>query len=108
MKYLPHFLEKGQLEKIFFCFPDPHFKAKNHRRRIITDVGSSLVCCTKFIVITYYDSKMNIPHPMCVFSASEPCPLYASPSHQVDRDMGCDSPCMMGDLRPGRVIDRCC
>jgi tRNA (guanine-N7-)-methyltransferase len=25
------------LEKIFFCFPDPHFKAKNHRRRIVND-----------------------------------------------------------------------
>jgi tRNA (guanine-N7-)-methyltransferase len=39
MKYLPHFFTKGQLEKIFFCFPDPHFKAKNHRRRIISEVG---------------------------------------------------------------------
>ncbi len=35
MRYLPNFFEKGQLEKIFFCFPDPHFKAKNHRRRIV-------------------------------------------------------------------------
>lgn len=32
---LPHFLARHQLEKMFFCFPDPHFKAKNHRRRII-------------------------------------------------------------------------
>lgn len=38
MKYLPNFFHKGQLEKIFFCFPDPHFKAKNHRRRIISEV----------------------------------------------------------------------
>jgi len=38
MRYLPNFLTKGQLEKIFICFPDPHFKAKNHRRRIVTDV----------------------------------------------------------------------
>ena len=35
MRYLPNFFVKGQLEKIFFCFPDPHFKAKNHRRRIV-------------------------------------------------------------------------
>lgn len=41
MKYLPNFMEKGQLEKIFFCFPDPHFKAKNHRRRIISEVRLS-------------------------------------------------------------------
>ena len=33
MRYFPNFFAKGQLEKIFFCFPDPHFKAKNHRRR---------------------------------------------------------------------------
>ena len=38
MRYLPNFFEKNQLEKIFFCFPDPHFKAKNHRRRIISDI----------------------------------------------------------------------
>lgn len=36
MKYLPCYFNKGQLEKIFFMFPDPHFKKKNHRRRIIS------------------------------------------------------------------------
>jgi len=36
MKYLPNFFRPGQLDKIFFCFPDPHFKAKNHRRRIVS------------------------------------------------------------------------
>ncbi|GAB2211691.1 hypothetical protein Droror1_Dr00025023 [Drosera rotundifolia] len=28
--------EKGQLSKMFFLFPDPHFKEKNHRRRVIS------------------------------------------------------------------------
>ncbi|KAK3240257.1 hypothetical protein CYMTET_49894 [Cymbomonas tetramitiformis] len=36
MKYLPNYFEKGQLTKLFFLFPDPHFKAANHRRRIVT------------------------------------------------------------------------
>ncbi|GAQ88882.1 tRNA methyltransferase [Klebsormidium nitens] len=36
MKYLPNLFVKGQLTKMFFLFPDPHFKEKNHRRRIIT------------------------------------------------------------------------
>mmetsp|Transcript_8467 Transcript_8467/g.25378 ORF Transcript_8467/g.25378 Transcript_8467/m.25378 type:complete len:184 (-) Transcript_8467:1172-1723(-) len=31
MKFLPNYFQKGQLEKIFFLFPDPHFKATNHR-----------------------------------------------------------------------------
>ena len=35
MKYLPNFFKKGQLTKLFFLFPDPHFKTANHRRRII-------------------------------------------------------------------------
>lgn len=36
MKYIPNFFEKGQLSKMFFLFPDPHFKEKNHRRRVIS------------------------------------------------------------------------
>lgn len=36
MKYLPHYFKKGSLEKLFFCYPDPHFKKKKHRQRIIS------------------------------------------------------------------------
>ncbi|PVU90544.1 hypothetical protein BB561_004833 [Smittium simulii] len=36
MKYLPNFFEKGQLSKIFFLFPDPHFKKRKHKARIIS------------------------------------------------------------------------
>ncbi|OQS01700.1 tRNA (guanine-N(7)-)-methyltransferase [Achlya hypogyna] len=35
MRYLPHYFEKGQIKKMFFCFPDPQFKVRNHRRRIV-------------------------------------------------------------------------
>lgn len=35
MKFLPHYFPKGSLNKLFFCFPDPHFKRKNHPRRIV-------------------------------------------------------------------------
>lgn len=37
MKYLPNFFHKGQLEKMFFLFPDPHFKKAKHKWRIIND-----------------------------------------------------------------------
>ena len=37
MRYLPNFFAKESMDKIFFCFPDPHFKTKNHRRRIVND-----------------------------------------------------------------------
>ncbi|CDO94427.1 unnamed protein product [Kluyveromyces dobzhanskii CBS 2104] len=36
MKFLPNFFHKAQLEKIFFCFPDPHFKQRKHKARIVT------------------------------------------------------------------------
>jgi tRNA (guanine-N7-)-methyltransferase len=36
MRYLPNYFEQAQLDKIFICFPDPHFKQKNHRRRIVS------------------------------------------------------------------------
>jgi len=35
MKCMPHFFEKSQLSKMFFLFPDPHFKRKKHKARII-------------------------------------------------------------------------
>nr|CAG4638681.1 EOG090X0BSB [Cyclestheria hislopi] len=37
MKYLPCFFEKGQLTKMFFLFPDPHFKKAKHKWRIINE-----------------------------------------------------------------------
>ncbi|CAH2251049.1 tRNA (guanine-N(7)-)-methyltransferase [Pararge aegeria] len=35
MKYLPNFFYKGQLKKMFFLYPDPHFKKAKHKWRII-------------------------------------------------------------------------
>lgn len=36
MKFLPNFFKKGEISKMFFLFPDPHFKKKKHKARIIT------------------------------------------------------------------------
>lgn len=36
MKYGDMLFERGQLQKLFFIHPDPHFKPGNMRRRIIT------------------------------------------------------------------------
>ena len=35
MKHMNSYFMKSSLEKLFFCFPDPHFKRSNYRRRII-------------------------------------------------------------------------
>jgi tRNA (guanine-N7-)-methyltransferase len=36
MKFLPNFFSKHSLSSIFFLFPDPHFKQRKHKARIIT------------------------------------------------------------------------
>lgn len=51
MKFLPNFFEKGQLAKLFFCFPDPHFKARKHKARIVSYVPRN---------VTPEDSSSNI------------------------------------------------
>ncbi|KAI9890193.1 MAG: hypothetical protein M1814_004355 [Vezdaea aestivalis] len=41
MKFLPNFFNKSQLTKIFLCFPDPHFKARKHKARIVSTTLNS-------------------------------------------------------------------
>lgn len=36
MKFLPNYFRKGQLSKMFFLFPDPHFKKQKHKWRIVS------------------------------------------------------------------------
>jgi tRNA (guanine-N7-)-methyltransferase len=36
MKFLPNYFHKAQLSKIFLCFPDPHFKQRKHKARIVS------------------------------------------------------------------------
>ncbi|KAI5188574.1 tRNA (guanine-N7-)-methyltransferase [Nematocida sp. AWRm77] len=36
MKFLPNYLGKDTVEKMFILFPDPHFKKKKHKARIVS------------------------------------------------------------------------
>lgn len=36
MKFLPNYFSKHSLSALFFLFPDPHFKARKHKARIIS------------------------------------------------------------------------
>lgn len=36
MKYLVNYIAKGQIDKAFILFPDPHFKQRKHKARIVT------------------------------------------------------------------------
>lgn len=35
MRHFLQYFRRASVEKLFFGFPDPHFKAKNYRRRIV-------------------------------------------------------------------------
>ena len=37
MKFLPNFFPRATLNHIFLCFPDPHFKARKHKARIVSE-----------------------------------------------------------------------
>lgn len=41
MKYLTNYFYKGQLQKMFFLYPDPHFKKSKHKWRIINGCNLS-------------------------------------------------------------------
>jgi tRNA (guanine-N7-)-methyltransferase len=36
MKFLPNYFPKHTLSSLFFLFPDPHFKSRKHKARIIS------------------------------------------------------------------------
>src|SRR5437762_6306849 len=36
MKFVPNYFSRGQLTHLFICFPDPHFKARKHKARIVS------------------------------------------------------------------------
>lgn len=37
MRCIPVLFPRASLRKMFFCYPDPHFKKRKHRQRIISD-----------------------------------------------------------------------
>ncbi|XP_043269237.1 tRNA (guanine-N(7)-)-methyltransferase [Venturia canescens] len=60
MKYLPNYFRKGQLKKMFFLYPDPHFKKAKHKWRIINKTllaEYAYVLAQEAIVYTVTDVK---------------------------------------------------
>ena len=75
MKFMPNFFRKGQLKKLFFCFPDPHFKTRKHKARIITTTlcaeyayclrpGGVLYTITDVEDLHHWMTKHLDPHPL--------------------------------------------
>ncbi|XP_063300849.1 tRNA (guanine-N(7)-)-methyltransferase [Pelobates fuscus] len=75
MKYLPNFFKKAQLSKMFFLFPDPHFKKTKHKWRIISStllaeyayvlrVGGLVYTITDVEEVHHWMVKHFIEHPL--------------------------------------------
>ncbi|KYQ88789.1 tRNA (guanine-N7-)-methyltransferase [Tieghemostelium lacteum] len=90
MKLMPNFFEKGQLEKIFFLFPDPHFKKANHKRRIISP---TLLAEYAYIMsiggLAYFISDVQELYEW-MFAHFKSHPLF----QQIDKDLALSDPCV--------------
>jgi tRNA (guanine-N7-)-methyltransferase len=105
MRYLPHYIGKGQLKKLFICFPDPHFKAKNHRRRIVshallTEYAYFLQPGGKLYMVT----DVQELHEWHVAKASAHC-LF----HRIDDTVAREDPgvtLMMNETEESKKVER--
>ncbi|XP_053991003.1 uncharacterized protein LOC128883053 [Hylaeus volcanicus] len=75
MKFLVNYFRKGQLNKMFFCYPDPHFKRSNQRRRIISPAllsmyaylmktGARIYCVTDVEELHNWNISKLHAHPL--------------------------------------------
>ena len=106
MKFMPNYFEKESIEKLFFCFPDPHFKRKNHPRRIIS---------TNLLSEYAYFLKPNIGRLYCITDVEELHQWHVSKcrAHPLYRELTkeeCDSdPCvqaMYNETEEGKKVER--
>jgi len=106
MKFMPNLFLPHSLEKIFFCFPDPHFKRKNHPRRIVS----------KTLLTEYaYFLKPNVGRLYCITDVEELHQWHIDKcnSHPLFRKLTqaeCDTdPCvkaMYNETEEGKKVQR--
>jgi tRNA (guanine-N7-)-methyltransferase len=122
MKFLPHYFAKHSLRKLFFCFPDPHFKRKNHARRIISDrllteyayvlqpCHGKLYCITDVRELHEWHVQKCNAHPCleCIVVVHPQDAAASSPPDLVERAMR-DDVCiraMMHETEEGKKVHR--
>lgn len=88
MKHFAHYFSRGQLRKMFFTFPDPHFKNSNFRRRIISEVFLAyyaFALCEDGLLYTITDVKDL--HDWMV-AHLDACPLFERvPEEDLKNDL---------------------
>jgi tRNA (guanine-N7-)-methyltransferase len=105
MKFLPNFFSKGQLTKMFFLFPDPHFKKKKHKARIINDC---LLAEYAFVLreggLLYTVTDVKDLHEWMV-GCLESHPLFERvPDEEALRDPALE--CALADTEEGKKVSR--
>ncbi|KAF5401872.1 tRNA (guanine-N(7)-)-methyltransferase B [Paragonimus heterotremus] len=117
MKFLPNFFQKGQLHKLFFLYPDPHFKRMKHKWRIISptllDVYAFLLCpggrlytTTDVPELASWMANCLYNHPLFI----PDCCVQLMPSHDgksLELQQNCDlDVCFEHVLRTPDEFDR--
>ncbi|KAI1662156.1 putative methyltransferase [Daldinia decipiens] len=105
MKFLPNFFRKGQLSKLFICFPDPHFKQRKHKARIVsTTLNSEYAYALRPGGIVYTITDVENLHEWMV-QHFEAHPSFAKvPEEEQDAD-----PCvavMRTETEEGKKVER--
>ncbi|RIB17156.1 guanine-N(7)--methyltransferase-like protein [Gigaspora rosea] len=105
MKFLPNFFEKGQLSKMFFLFPDPHFKARKHKARVITN---QLLAEYAYVLrvggIIYTISDVKDLHEWMVKHLDEHPLFERIPDEEVEKDPVI--PFVRTDTEEGKKVER--
>lgn len=105
MKFLPNFFYKGQLSKMFFCFPDPHFKQRKHKARIITNTLLSVYAYVlKEDGIVYTITDVEDLHKWMVKHLDEH-PLFERLSKEWEATDKCVS-IMRNSTEEGKKVER--
>lgn len=105
MKFLPNFFRKAQLAKVFICFPDPHFKARKHKARIVsTTLNAEYAYVLRPGGVVYTITDVEDLHHWMVrhFDAHPSFERVASEEEQAD-------PCvevMMKETEEGKKVER--
>ncbi|KAG6038448.1 tRNA (guanine-N(7)-)-methyltransferase (tRNA(m7G46)-methyltransferase) [Claviceps citrina] len=87
MKFLPNFFKKAQLSKIFICFPDPHFKARKHKARIVsTTLNSEYAYALRPGGVVYTITDVEALHLWMVHHLDAHPSFERVPEEEVEKD----------------------
>ena len=105
MKFLPNFFTKSQLSKIFICFPDPHFKARKHKARIVSaTLNSEYVFVLRPGGVVYTITDVEALHEWMV-EHFEAHPSFERVSAEEQAKDEC-ARVMMTETEEGKKVDR--